>query len=121
VLLSGLTRAAGVVLTAKANVRVKHIEFRAPGAGARPVVLVAEDGQVENRVLNLPIGLPASGADRGVELPQRPCPRQDPRGGEGGARSGARSRPRRARSIDPEDRRRQALRAGPAASATSAG
>jgi heat-inducible transcriptional repressor len=59
-LLSGLTRAAGVVLTAKANVRLKHIEFVRLEPERALVVLVAEDGQVENRVLALPIGLPAS-------------------------------------------------------------
>jgi heat-inducible transcriptional repressor len=59
-LLSGLTRAAGVVLTAKANVRLKHIEFVRLEPERALVVLVAEDGQVENRVLALPIGLPTS-------------------------------------------------------------
>jgi heat-inducible transcriptional repressor len=59
-LLSGLTRAAGVVLTAKANIRLKHIEFVRLEPERALVILVAEDGQVENRVLNLPIGLPAS-------------------------------------------------------------
>jgi heat-inducible transcriptional repressor len=59
-LLSGLTRAAGVVLTAKANVRLKHIEFVRLEPSRALVVLVAEDGQVENRVLELPLGLPSS-------------------------------------------------------------
>jgi heat-inducible transcriptional repressor len=59
-LLSGLTRAAGVVLTAKANVRLKHVEFVRLEPERALVVLVAEDGQVENRVLNLPVGLPTS-------------------------------------------------------------
>jgi len=59
-LLSGLARAAGVVLTAKANVRMKHIEFVRLEPERALVILVAEDGQVENRVLNLPIGLPTS-------------------------------------------------------------
>jgi heat-inducible transcriptional repressor len=59
-LLSGLTRAAGVVLTTKANVRLKHIEFVRLEPERALVVLVAEDGQVENRVLALPIGLPTS-------------------------------------------------------------
>jgi len=59
-LLSGLTRAAGVVLTAKSNVRLKHIEFVRLEPARALVVLVAEDGQVENRVLNLPVGLPVS-------------------------------------------------------------
>jgi heat-inducible transcriptional repressor len=59
-LLSGLTRAAGVVLTDKANVRLKHIEFVRLEPERSLVVLVAEDGQVENRVVQLPIGLPTS-------------------------------------------------------------
>jgi heat-inducible transcriptional repressor len=58
--LSGLTRAAAVVLTAKSNARLKHIEFVRLEPERALVVLVAEDGQVENRILNLPIGLPTS-------------------------------------------------------------
>jgi heat-inducible transcriptional repressor len=49
-----------VVLTAKANLRMKHIEFVRLEPERALVILVAEDGQVENRVLNLPVGLPAS-------------------------------------------------------------
>ena len=59
-LLSGLSRAAGVVLTAKSNPRLKHIEFVQLEPERALMVLVGEDGQVENRVLNLPPGLPAS-------------------------------------------------------------
>ena len=59
-LLSGLSRAAGVVLTAKANPRLKHVEFVQLEPGRALVILVGEDGQVENRVLSLPAGLPAS-------------------------------------------------------------
>ncbi|MGE0751968.1 MAG: heat-inducible transcriptional repressor HrcA [Variibacter sp.] len=59
-MLSGLTRAAGVVLSAKTNVRLKHIEFVRLEPERALVILVAEDGQVENRVLNLPPGLPSS-------------------------------------------------------------
>jgi heat-inducible transcriptional repressor len=59
-LLSGLSRAAGVVLTAKANPRLKHIEFVRLEPERALVILVAEDGQVENRVLNTPVGLPTS-------------------------------------------------------------
>ncbi|HEX3708941.1 MAG TPA: heat-inducible transcriptional repressor HrcA [Pseudolabrys sp.] len=58
--LSGLTRSAGVVLTAKSNVRLKHIEFVRLEPERALAVLVAEDGQVENRVLNVPAGLPTS-------------------------------------------------------------
>ncbi|WP_022721118.1 heat-inducible transcriptional repressor HrcA [Rhodopseudomonas sp. B29] len=58
--LSGLTRAAAVVLTAKTNVRLKHIEFVRLEPERALVILVAEDGQVENRVLPLPPGVPSS-------------------------------------------------------------
>jgi heat-inducible transcriptional repressor len=59
-MLSGLTRSAGVVLTAKINVRLKHVEFVRLEPERALAVLVAEDGQVENRVLNVPTGLPTS-------------------------------------------------------------
>jgi heat-inducible transcriptional repressor len=59
-MLSGLARAAGVVMAAKSNVRLKHIEFVRLEPERALVVLVAEDGQVENRVVSLPAGLPAS-------------------------------------------------------------
>jgi heat-inducible transcriptional repressor len=59
-LLSGLSRAAGVVLTAKSNQRLKHVEFVRLEPEQALVVLVAEDGQIENRVLDIPVGLPAS-------------------------------------------------------------
>src|ERR1700693_5618738 len=56
-MLSGLTHSAGVVLTTKNNVRLKHIEFVRLEPERALVVLVAEDGQVENRILNVPAGL----------------------------------------------------------------
>jgi heat-inducible transcriptional repressor len=59
-MLSGLTRSAGVVLTAKTNVRLKHVEFVRLERERALAVMVAEDGQVENRVLNIPAGLPMS-------------------------------------------------------------
>ena len=59
-MLSGLTRAAGVVLAAKTNVRLKHIEFVRLEPESALAILVADDGQVENRIINVPAGLPAS-------------------------------------------------------------
>src|SRR5262249_6528896 len=59
-MLSGLTRAAGVVLTAKSNVHLKHIEFVRLEPERALVVLVGEDGQVENRIISIPPGLPTS-------------------------------------------------------------
>jgi heat-inducible transcriptional repressor len=59
-MLSGLTRAAGVVLTAKANVRLKHIDFVRLEPERALVILVSEDGQVENRIITVPPGLPVA-------------------------------------------------------------
>jgi heat-inducible transcriptional repressor len=59
-MLSGLTHAAGVVLATKSNMRLKHIEFVRLEPERALVVLVAEDGQVENRILTVPVGLPTS-------------------------------------------------------------
>jgi heat-inducible transcriptional repressor len=59
-LLSGLTRTAGVVLASKLDMRLKHVEFVRLEPERALVVLVGEDGQVENRILPLPIGLPTS-------------------------------------------------------------
>lgn len=58
-LLSGLSRGAGVVVTPKQNTRFRHIEFVRLDPGRALVVLVSEDGAVENRLLDLPSGLPA--------------------------------------------------------------
>ncbi|GJD72168.1 Heat-inducible transcription repressor HrcA [Methylobacterium goesingense] len=59
-LLSGISRGAGVVLTTKTNVHLKHIEFVRLDPTRALVVLVSDDGSVENRLLDLPPGLPAS-------------------------------------------------------------
>src|SRR5580693_4093558 len=59
-LLSGLSRGAGVVVTTKNNARLKHVEFVQLEPRRALVVLVSDDGSVENRVVALPPGLPAS-------------------------------------------------------------
>ena len=59
-LLSGLSRCAGLVVAPKAERTLKHIEFLHLGPGRALVVLVTEDGQVENRIIDVPIGLPSS-------------------------------------------------------------
>jgi heat-inducible transcriptional repressor len=58
--LSGLSRAAGVVMASKVNARLKHTEFVRLDPERALVVLVGEDGQVENRIVPLPLGLPSS-------------------------------------------------------------
>jgi heat-inducible transcriptional repressor len=59
-LLSGLSQHAGVVLAPKMNARLKQMEFVNLSPGRALVILVTEDGNVENRVIDVPQGLPAS-------------------------------------------------------------
>ena len=59
-MLSGLAGAAGLVVAPKSEAPVRHIEFVALGPGRALVVLVTADGQVENRVIEVPPGLPPS-------------------------------------------------------------
>jgi heat-inducible transcriptional repressor len=59
-LLSGLSQGAGVVIATKADMVLKHIEFVRLDATRAMAILVGEDGQVENRILDLPPGFTAS-------------------------------------------------------------
>jgi heat-inducible transcriptional repressor len=59
-LLSGLSNCAGLVVSSKQDSLLKHIEFTAIAPGKALVVMVSEDGQVENRLIDTPLGLPAS-------------------------------------------------------------
>jgi heat-inducible transcriptional repressor len=59
-MLSGLAGAAGLVVAPKTDAPVRHIEFVALGPGRALVVLVSGNGQVENRVIEVPPGLPTS-------------------------------------------------------------
>ncbi|MCX2724766.1 heat-inducible transcriptional repressor HrcA [Roseibium salinum] len=59
-MLSGLSMGAGVVLTHKSDIRLKHIEFVRIEPQKALVILVSEDGSVENRVIDLPPDLPSS-------------------------------------------------------------
>ncbi len=54
--LSRLTNGASLVLTPKIDAPIKHVEFVALGDGQALVVLVTEDGKVENRVFRPPAG-----------------------------------------------------------------
>jgi heat-inducible transcriptional repressor len=56
-LLSGLSRGAGVVMAHKTDAPLRQIEFVQLEPGRALVVLVTEDGQVENRLLDLPPGV----------------------------------------------------------------
>ena len=59
-MLSGLSQCAGIVMSPKLAARLKHIEFVNLAPGRALVILVSEDGAVENRVIEVPPGLPAS-------------------------------------------------------------
>jgi len=59
-MLSGLSRCAGVVLVDKHSKRLKQVEFVSLGKGRALAVLVGEEGDVENRIVALPDGLPLS-------------------------------------------------------------
>src|SRR5712691_4544011 len=59
-LLSGLSNCAGLVVSSKQDSALKHIEFVAVAPGKALVVMVSEDGQVENRLIDTPVGLPPS-------------------------------------------------------------
>ena len=53
---SGVAHCTGLVMAPKRNVRVKHIEFVLLQKTQVLVVLVAEDGSVENRLIDVPAG-----------------------------------------------------------------
>jgi heat-inducible transcriptional repressor len=59
-MLSSLSRGAGVVLAAKHDMRLKHVEFVRIEPTRALVVLVGESGTVENRIIEIPRGLPTS-------------------------------------------------------------
>jgi heat-inducible transcriptional repressor len=59
-LLSGLSRCAGLLVAAKQEVQLRHVEFVAISPGRALAILVGVDGSVENRLIDTPIGLPAS-------------------------------------------------------------
>jgi len=59
-LLSGLSHCAGLLLAAKQEVPLKHIEFVPISPGRALAILVGAGGTVENRVINVPQGLPPS-------------------------------------------------------------
>jgi heat-inducible transcriptional repressor len=59
-LLSGLSHCAGLLVAAKQEVPLKHIEFVAISPGRALAILVGAGGTVENRLIAIPEGLPPS-------------------------------------------------------------
>lgn len=59
-MLSGLSHCAGLVVTPKRDPALKHVEFVPLAPHRTLVIMVGEDGSVENRVIETPLGLPPS-------------------------------------------------------------
>ncbi|HUK08059.1 MAG TPA: heat-inducible transcriptional repressor HrcA [Stellaceae bacterium] len=58
--LAGLARCAGLVLAPKTERPLRHLEFVPLSPGRALVVMVTEDGLVENRIVEVPMGVPPS-------------------------------------------------------------
>ncbi|MEM9268947.1 MAG: heat-inducible transcriptional repressor HrcA, partial [Pseudomonadota bacterium] len=59
-LLSGLTQGASLVLAPKSEAEIRHLEFVSLSSDRTLVVIVFDDGQVENRIFTPPSGLTPS-------------------------------------------------------------
>lgn len=59
-MLSGMSRGAGLVITAKGDAVLRHIEFVRLGPTKALAVLVGDHDQVENRIVELPAGTTSS-------------------------------------------------------------
>lgn len=70
--LSGLSGHAGLVVAPKVDAPLRHVEFVPLGPGKALVVMVSESGQVENRMVELPMGMtPSALAEAGQFLSRR--------------------------------------------------
>nr|WP_245412205.1 heat-inducible transcriptional repressor HrcA [Notoacmeibacter ruber] len=59
-MLSGLSHGAGLVVTGKVEVALKHVEFVMLEPGKALAILVSESGDVENRIVDVPAGVTPS-------------------------------------------------------------
>ncbi|MBP2559770.1 heat-inducible transcriptional repressor [Neorhizobium galegae] len=59
-MLSGVSRGAGIVITAKSDPVLKHVEFIRLEPTKALAVLVGDHNQVENRIIELPAGVTSS-------------------------------------------------------------
>ena len=66
--LSGLAHAAGLVVTPSHNPRIRQIEFVRLQPEKALVILVGEDGTVENRVIRVPPDLPTATLQRAAQF-----------------------------------------------------
>jgi len=71
-MLSGLSQCAGLVVTPKRDPALKHVEFVPLAPQRALVIMVGEDGSVENRIIETPSGvLPSSYIEAGNYLSAR--------------------------------------------------
>ncbi len=59
-ILSGLSLCASFLVVPKKELVLKHMEFVAIQPGKALVILVTHEGEVENRLIDLPVGIPPS-------------------------------------------------------------
>lgn len=59
-MLSGVSRGAGIVITAKSDTVLKHVEFIRLEPTKALAILVGDHNQVENRIIDLPAGVTSS-------------------------------------------------------------
>ncbi|MCJ8508045.1 heat-inducible transcriptional repressor HrcA [Rhizobium lemnae] len=59
-MLSGVSRGAGIVITAKSDPVLKHVEFIRLEPTKALAILVGDHNQVENRIIDLPAGVTSS-------------------------------------------------------------
>lgn len=57
-ILSGLSSCAGIVIAPKDESILKHIEFIPLDLGKALVIMVSKEGTVENRIIEIPVGIP---------------------------------------------------------------
>lgn len=66
-MIAGLSACAGLVVAPKTDKAVKTLQFVRLDAARLLVVLVLEDGMIENRVMSVPEGLPAGALESALE------------------------------------------------------
>jgi heat-inducible transcriptional repressor len=70
--LAGLSRCAGIVVAPRSERALKHIEFVHLGPGRALAVMVTESGLVENRIVEVPLGItPSALMEAGNDLSAR--------------------------------------------------
>ncbi len=58
--LAGLSHQVGLVVAPKSESALQHIEFVGLGPGRALVVMVLRNGIIENRIIDVPVGMPSS-------------------------------------------------------------